>query len=113
MNKLFLITAKCVNQNSSIIEISKDDLKIYLCDLMDYTLENKPEILDVMSFEDVRKLMLQNAIEWLESSFGMLECGTFAIYNLNDISEIDLDEIPYLYDLDDLLCCEEVEALDL
>ena len=57
--------------------------------------------------------MFQNAIEWLESSVGMLECGTFAIYNLNDIRELDPDEIPYFYDLDDLLDCEEVNALDL
>lgn len=113
MNKLFLVYARALYPDILKFEIARDDLRIYLCDLMDYTLENKPEILDVMSFEDARNLMLKNAIEWLESSFGMLECGDFAIYNLNDIRELDLDEIPYLYDLDDLLCCEEVEALDL
>ena len=42
MDKLFIVNAKCVNQNSSIIEIAKDDLKIYLGDLMNYSLENKP-----------------------------------------------------------------------
>lgn len=103
MDKLFIVNAKCVNQNSSIIEIAKDDLKIYLGDLMNYSLENKPEILETMSLTEVRELMYQNAIDKLESYNSIIECITFAIVNLVDISEINLDTIPYFFDIDDLL----------
>jgi hypothetical protein len=108
MDKLFLITAKCVNQNSSIIEIAKDDLKLYLGTVMDYSLENKPEILETMSLTEARKLMYQNAIDKLESYNSIIECITFAIVNLEDIRDIDLDAIPYIFDIDDLLDHQEV-----
>lgn len=112
MKKLFIVYANCLHPEERIIEIKEDDLKIWLSELMDYSLEDKPEILEVKSLADVRKLMFKNAMEWLESSYGMLECGTYAIYNLDDIRELDQDEIPYLYGLDDLLDCEEVNALE-
>ena len=110
MNKLFIVYAKCLHPEQRIIEIKEDDLKIYLCELMDYSIENKPEILEFMSLTEARKLMYKNAIgtiEWTE----ILECGTYAIVNLEDVREIDLNVIPFMFDLDDLLDCEEVNDL--
>jgi len=108
MNKLFIVNAKCISQN--IREITKDQLVKIICDLMDYSLENKPELLEVMSISEVRKLMIKNSIDILEW-IGILECGTYAIYNVKDVREIEVDYIPFLYDLDDLLDCEEVNDL--
>ena len=106
MNKLFLVNANCISQN--IREITKEQLIKIICELMEYSLEDKPELLEIMSLSEIKKLMIKNSIDILEW-IGILECGTYAIYNVKDVREIEDDNIPFMYDLDDLLDCEFVK----